>query len=96
MEDNIEDDNTITSICVTDQFGEYSITREGNFNHISKFINNFIVPTLKAMGYGDKTIKEYIETDMLWYIKTIIEDCHLGLWILCSRNIKKPDESHYG
>ena len=44
----------------TDEFGTYTIKSTQNCDHISDVIDNLVRPLLRAAGFTEKTLSEYL------------------------------------
>lgn len=68
---NNKNNNNMTkypTISFNNQFQTVSITtKDKDCETLQEFIDYLIVPLLKAVGYTDKTIEEYIESDFLGF-----------------------------
>jgi len=56
----MQKEEAIHEMTYTDEFGTYTIKSTQNCEHISDVIDNLVRPLLKAAGYAEKTVIEYL------------------------------------
>ncbi len=56
-------EEVIHEMTYTDQFGTYTIKSIQNCNHILNVIDNLVRPLLRAAGFTEKNILEYLGED---------------------------------
>jgi len=57
------EDNETTSLTIRNNYGVYTITTNAIDMDMIEILQELVVPALRACGYTDKTIHEFIDVD---------------------------------